>query len=360
MIEVDIQLRRKNFSVVINETFSDGITGIYGASGSGKTSLLQAIAGLASPQKGEIRINSNTVFNSEKKVFVPVEQRNIGYVFQEGRLFPHMTVEKNLRYGIKKNRAKGIGFDEVVDMLNLRTLLQSKPAGMSGGERQRTALGRSLLSSPDILLLDEPFSAVDTRLREQILPFLLKIHQKVAIPILVVSHDLPDLLKLSNRLCVISEGRCIGHNEYYELLKMPAMADVFGSGSIVNSISMQVNKVNADSGLTVLTKEKNDTIIRVKCEKSKEPYRMGQKLKIFVNAEDIALSQEKLIGITIQNQLEGRITDVIARGSSNLCIVDVGFRLVVEVTAESLKRMDITIGSKVWCLFKSVAIDVAG
>lgn len=360
MIKVDIQLQRKNFDVIINETFNNGITGIYGPSGSGKTSLLQAIAGLAIPQKGQIRIGGRAVFKSATGLNVPVEKRNIGYVFQEGRLFPHMNVEKNLLYGVKKGIKNGVDFNEVVDLLNLRHLLSSKPAAMSGGERQRTALGRSLLSSPEILLLDEPFSAVDTRLREQILPFLLKIHQKVAIPILVVSHDLPDLLKLSNQLCIINQGECIGHDEYYNLLKLPATNEVFGSGPIVNSINMKVSKVNADTGLTILTKEKNDNIIRVKCEKSKEPYVPDQKLKIFINAEDIALSQEKVSGITIQNQLKGTIIDVISRGSSVLCILDVGFRLVVEVTAESLKRMEISVGSKVWCLFKSVAIDVAG
>ena len=360
MIKVDIHLQRKNFEVRINETFSNGITGIYGASGSGKTSLLHSIAGLENPEKGEIRIGEHAVYHTKEGVRIPVEKRNVGYVFQEGRLFPHLTVEQNLLYGLKKKRPSRISFDEVVEMLNLKLLLTSKPSDISGGERQRTALGRSLLSSPDILLLDEPFSAVDTRLREQILPFLLKIHQRVAIPVLVVSHDLPDLLKLTNMLCIIQEGKCIGHNDYYNLLKSETVAEIFGSGSVVNSIHMQVSKVNVENGLTVLSKENGLNVIRVKCEKSKEAYKAGQALKVFINAEDIALSKSKLKDVTIQNQLEGTITDVVDRGASKLCIVDVGFRLVVEITIESQKRMDIAVGSKVWCLFKSVAIDVAG
>lgn len=241
MIEVDITLPRKNFNVVIHERFSDGITGIFGPSGSGKTSLLKAISGLALPKFGNISIGNRTIFNSEKKINLQVDKRNIGYVFQEGRLFPHMSVEKNLLYGMKKHTDRKVNFNEVVELLNLRHLLKSKPSQISGGERQRTALGRSLLSSPDLLLLDEPFSAVDARLRNQILPFIIKIQQKVEIPILVVSHDLSDLLKLTNTLCIIEEGRCKGHGEYYDLLKLESVSEIFGSDSTVNSVSTKVS-----------------------------------------------------------------------------------------------------------------------
>ena len=360
MIDVDIYLPRKNFSIAIHETFSDGITGIYGPSGSGKTSLLHAISGLAIPRKGKISICGKEVYNSEKKTFIPVEKRNIGYVFQEGRLFPHMNVEKNLLYGFKKNGSNKIRFNEIVEMLNLGHLLKSKPSAISGGERQRTALGRTLLSSPDILLLDEPFSAVDIRLRSQILPFIIKIQQKIKIPILVVSHDLPDLLKLTNTLCIIREGKCIGHGEYHKLLKSENVLDVFGLGTIMNSVVMQVEQVDPDNGLTILAAKNMKSSIRIKCEKSRITYKPDQELKIFISADDIAISSEKLTGITIQNQLKGTILDVITRDSSILCIVDVGFKLVIEITAESQKRMEIIKGSKVWCLFKSVAIDVAG
>ena len=360
MINVNIFLPRKNFDIAIHETFSSGITGIYGPSGSGKTSLLHAISGLAIPRKGKISICGKEVYNSEEKTFLPVEKRNIGYVFQEGRLFPHMTVEKNLLYGFKKNAINKVRFKEIIEMLNLEHLLKSKPASISGGERQRTALGRSLLSSPDILLLDEPFSAVDIRLRSQILPFIIKIQQKIKIPILVVSHDLPDLLKLTDTLCIIREGKCIAHGEYHQLLKSGNVLDIFGPGTIMNSVTMEVERVDPENGLTILSTKNKKYPIRIRCEKSRATYKPEQELKIFISADDIAISSQKLTGITIQNQLEGTINDIIERDSSILCIVDVGFKLVVEITAESQKRMEIIKGSKVWCLFKSVAIDVAG
>jgi molybdate transport system ATP-binding protein len=360
MTEVDILLPRKNFDVQIKETFSEGITGIFGPSGSGKTSLMHAISGLDTPVAGRISIEGNLLFDSEKKIYVPVQKRNIGYVFQEGRLFPHMTVEKNLLYGAKKNNKSKVSFQEVVDLLNLKHLLNSKPSQISGGERQRTALGRSLLSSPDILLLDEPFSAVDMNLRSQILPFIMRIQQKVNIPILVVSHDLPDLLKLTSTLFVIKNGRCVGHGEYYDLLKNPQVSEIFGTEAIVNAVEMSVVDHTQENGLTWLEYQKNNKTVIIKCERSKELYETGRKIKIFINADDIALSRKFMPGITIQNQIEGTVTDLIKRNNTLLCIINVGFKLVVEITVESQKRLDILVGGNVWCLFKSVAIDVVG
>ncbi len=299
------------------------------------------------------------MFDAEKRVQVPVEKRNIGYVFQEGRLFPHMSVEKNLQYGIKKQRAAKLGFDEVVEMLNLRHVLKSKPLQISGGERQRTALGRTLLSSPSILLLDEPFSAVDVNLRRQIIPFIIRVQKYVDIPILVVSHDLPDLLKLSSTLMVIHSGRCIGHGEYYDLLKKREVSELFGKVSLVNSVEMTVIRNTEDNGLTLLEYNEAGKRVVVKCEQSAQQYEIGRRIKIFINANDIALSQSFIPEITIQNQIEGRVIDLLERDSAMLCIVDVGFKLVVQITMESVKRLGIATGSPVWCMFKSVAIDVA-
>ncbi|MEO1653173.1 MAG: ATP-binding cassette domain-containing protein, partial [Bacteroidota bacterium] len=219
MIEIDIHLPRRNFDLKIQEQFGSGITGVFGPSGAGKTSLLQAIAGLAKPSRGRIQVGGRILFDSVEKINLPVEKRNIAYVFQDGRLFPHLNVESNLKYGLNKKKEGPISFKEVVDLLQLSHLLKSKPAQISGGERQRTALGRALLSSPDLLLLDEPFSAVDMQLRQQILHFILKVQQRTNLPISVVSHDLPDLLKLSKKLCIIKEGACLAHADYYDLLK---------------------------------------------------------------------------------------------------------------------------------------------
>ncbi len=360
MTEVDFLLKRKNFNVEVKEHFCKGITGIFGPSGSGKTSLLHTIAGLEKPKEGKISINGRVLFDKNEGVNIPVEKRNIGYVFQEGRLFPHMTVEKNLLYGNKRFGSKKISFEKVVEMLNLKHLLNSKPSQISGGERQRTALGRTLLSSPDILLLDEPFSALDAKIRNQIIPFILRIQEKVKIPIMVVSHDLTDLLKLTNKLFLIKNGQCVGHDKYYKLLKDQNALEIFGSAPLVNSITMNVLETNPETGLTLLGWKESSPEVIISCEKSRNGYKPGEEIKIFVDAADIAISLEKSSTITIQNQVQGTITDIIKRGSTLLCIVDAGFRLVVEVTSESQNRLGIRQGSKIWCMFKSVSIDVAG
>jgi len=358
MIQVNIRLKRDNFDVVIDETFGMGITGIFGPSGSGKTSLLNAICGLAKPDEGSISINGKKVFSTDGKINVPVENRRIGYVFQEGRLFPHLTVEKNLRYGMKGNDGEGL-FNKVVALLKLDHILQSKPFKISGGERQRTAIGRALLSSPEMLLLDEPFSALDVNLRQQILPFILKIQQTVNIPILVVSHDISDLLKLTCRICILEKGRVTGHDDYQMLLRKPELLPIFSSHSLINAVVMTVTRVDVEKGITTLSFGDEENWIRVVCEKSRLTYAQGDQIKIFIPSDDIALSTHRLPNVTIQNQLQGVIQDIIKRDGVRICIVNVGFTLIVEVTAESLKRMDLAVGYPIWCLFKSVAIDVA-
>lgn len=360
MTEVDITLPRKNFTLKIKESFSQGITGIFGPSGAGKSSLLHSIAGIAHPNSGRIVIEEKVIFDHQQRINTPIEKRHIGYVFQEGRLFPHMSVKENLCYGLKKSSKEEIGYNEVVDLLNLGHILQSKPSRISGGERQRTALGRALLSSPDILLLDEPFSAVDINLRRQILPFILNIQQRIKMPILVVSHDLPDLLKLTNSLLIIQDGRVLAHGEYYKLVQQPQVSHLFARGAIVNAVEMVAAFDTRTSGLTYLRFKNLHTDVMVKCDGSREHYAAGQHVKMFINADDIALSTEPLPQISIQNQLQGYIEEVIDRETTSLCIINVGFTLVVEVTTASIHKLQIAKGSSIWCLFKSVAIDTIG
>lgn len=360
MLELHFKLKRDNFDVIIDEHFGSGITGIYGQSGSGKSSLLNAICGLASPYEGEISINGKTVFSSRKGINIPVQKRKIGYVFQEGRLFPHMTVEQNLRYGEKKHSELPIAYDELIDLLKIRHILQSKPSSISGGERQRTAIGRALLSSPEILLLDEPFSAVDTQLKDQLLPYLFSIHKAVNIPMLVVSHDISDLLKLTNRLCIIKQGRCIANADYHQLLLHREFQEFFRSDSLINAIDMQVSKTNEKSGITKLTNKQNTGTIHLVCEKTRTQYKEGELVKLFIRSDDIAIAKNRIEEITIQNQIPGTVSNIIPRGNRSICVIDCGFPLLVEVTSASLDKLSIGESSEVWCMFKSVAIDVAG
>lgn len=358
MINLDICLVRKNFDLVIKEEIGSGITGIYGPSGSGKTSLFQAIAGLATPKHGQVMINYRAVYDSARNINESVADRKIGYVFQEGRLFPHLSVAKNLLYGYKKDEENLISYREVVKLLNLGHLLKSKPSQISGGERQRTALGRALLSSPEVLLLDEPFSALDSQLRDQILPFLYRIHQQVKIPILVVSHDITDLLKLTDKLLIIKEGKCLGHGRYTDLLRVPALRQIFGSNVLVNTLEMEIDSADDSRGIVTLSHDNMTQSLKAAYNKDRLRCLPNSAVKLFVHSDDITLSNSYVEGISIQNQVKGQLTEIINGHHVNICIVDVGIPLTVEITAESAKRMDLQVGAEVWCLFKSVAVNL--
>ncbi len=357
MVRVDYQMKRGSFQTQMKADFTQGITGIYGPSGSGKTTLLNIIAGIDNPDMGFVEVNGRTLFDAGQHINVPISKRNVGYVFQEGRLFPHLSLQQNLKYGIKPSKKSPISFEEVIDLLNLQKLLSSKPGQLSGGEQQRVAIGRALLFSPDLLLLDEPFSALDVQLRDQILPFIYQVHKRIEIPLLVVSHDLSELLKLSSNLLCLQNGQCMGHGNFIDLVRQPETQAIFGNRPLVNCIEMQPVITNKPEDLKVLKWENEDRSVLVKCQRTDS--NGNDPVRVFINADDISLSLKKIDQVTTQNQLPGKVVQLIPRNNALICIVDVGFPLLVEITHDSLKRLNIEVGTALWCLFKSVAIGLA-
>ncbi|MGO1296958.1 MAG: molybdenum ABC transporter ATP-binding protein ModC [Vibrio sp.] len=188
---------------------ANGITVLFGRSGAGKTSVINAISGLSLPDSGVIRLNERVLFQSSQKVNVAVEQRKVGYVFQEARLFPHYTVQGNLRYGMKTKHVRHDMWQVVIDLLELAPLLTRYPNALSGGEKQRVAIGRALLSDPDILLMDEPLASLDLPRKREVMPFLEQLSERVDIPIVYVTHSLDELLRLAHYLVLIEQGRVV-------------------------------------------------------------------------------------------------------------------------------------------------------
>ena len=223
MISVDIGVPRGDFALELAATFGAGITGVFGPSGSGKSTLLLAIAGLLTPQRGRIAVGDCVFVDRAVGALLPAHRRRIGLVFQEGLLFPHYSVAGNLQYGerLLPPADRRIGFDRVVELLRLAPLLERRPATLSGGERQRVALGRALLTSPRLLLCDEPLNAIDRRHRADILPYFRQVTAELAIPMLYVSHDLGEVLALTEQVAVLDGGRLAGHGHIDALAADP-------------------------------------------------------------------------------------------------------------------------------------------
>jgi molybdate transport system ATP-binding protein len=209
MLEVDVQKNLGSFS--INVAFSvkiPGITALFGPSGAGKTSVVNMVAGLLRPDQGRITVNGNPVFDSQLGIDVPPNRRRLGYVFQDGRLFPHLSVKSNLTYGMKLTNKDGqrVSLDKAVDVLDLGKLLCRRPAKLSGGEKQRVAIGRALLTNPSVLLMDEPLSSLDEARKAEIIPFVLRMQKEFQIPALYVSHSKDEISLVADHVVVIQSG----------------------------------------------------------------------------------------------------------------------------------------------------------
>jgi molybdate transport system ATP-binding protein len=210
VLEVNVRKEFGGFTVdVAFSTGDSGITAVFGPSGAGKTSVINMVAGLLQPDHGRISLDNVAIFDSEKGINVTPHKRRIGYIFQDGRLFPHLSVKSNLNYGMKliPRKDRRLSFDKVVDLLDLAGLLHRRPSKLSGGEKQRVAIGRALLTSPSLLLMDEPLSSLDGQLKAEILPFVSKMQRESMIPALYVSHSIDEILLIADRVIVIRGGQ---------------------------------------------------------------------------------------------------------------------------------------------------------
>ena len=209
MLDLALSHRRGEFRLDVALRIERQVCGVFGPSGSGKTTLLSLIAGLLRPESGHLRVGERTLVDSAAGICLPPEQRRIGYLFQDGCLFPHMSVLGNLRYGLRRRRGGGPQIDEVVEVLGLGDLLGRGAQLLSGGERQRVALGRALLAAPELLLLDEPLASLDDGLKERILPYLARITERFSLPTLYVSHSREELDELATRIVRMEAGRIV-------------------------------------------------------------------------------------------------------------------------------------------------------
>jgi molybdate transport system ATP-binding protein len=357
-LKFDIQLQRKDFLLNVKAGIENGITGVYGPSGHGKTSLLNSIAGLAKPDSGFIQINGDIVFDSKQKINVPAKNRKIGYVFQDIRLFPHLSVVQNLKYGVQKNSDGKINFDEVVEILNINPLLNKKPSECSGGEKQRIAIGRALLSGAQILIMDEPFSAVDVNLRNNIIPFLNTINNRFNIPMLIVSHDLPDLLSLTHHLLLLKNGEVKALGNFQDLILDESNVGIMKVAGLYNVFNLYVFAALPAQNMVLLKSPANDFQVQVLCQPFNNNAKIGKQMKVLIRPEDISISLQPVKQISLRNQIQGTIEKIFSKEGLSFCVVDAGEKVLVEITEASRKNMNLDVGETVYCLFKSAALRI--
>lgn len=348
-VRIRYALERGTFSLDVDlELPGSGVTAVFGPSGSGKTSLLRCIAGLEPARDAHLAVNGDVLADSTRGVDVGPHERRIGVVFQEPRLFEHLTVAGNLEYGSRRSRGAAIvTFDDVVDLLGIARLLDRRPAGLSGGEAQRVAIGRALLSAPRLVLMDEPLSSLDLERREEILPFLEALHASLPVPMLYVSHQPDEVLRLADYLAVIDEGRVPQHGRLNELLvtgKATGLPDavVLDGVAARNDQEFALTEVSTDAGSLWVTSD----------------YAPETPLRLIVRASDVSLARSAPESSSIQNVLPATIAGIRDRDDST-ALVELaanGSTLLARVTRRAVAELSLAAGDGVFAQIKSVAV----
>ncbi len=358
--EIDTAFRGGLGDFTLDIAFSapmQGITALFGPSGSGKTTTLRGIAGLHRLE-GRLTVGGEVWQDDGAGIFKRPHQRPIGYVFQEPSLFQHLSVEDNLRYGLRRVPKNGtevlLRFEEVVDLLGVTQLLDRAPAKLSGGERQRIAVGRALLSQPRLLLMDEPLAALDRHSKEEILPYFEMLHERLAIPIIYVSHDIGEVSRLADHMIVLSAGRKLAEGplrEILERLDLQPSTGRFEAGVVVTARVLEHDRhyhmTRLDLGGQPLSMPYADLAI-------------GSMARFRVRARDVSLATRRPEGISVRNILEGTILEIAAEPETAFAetLIDIGgARLRSRITREAVADLGLEIGTPVFALIKSISFD---
>ena len=355
MIEVDIRQQLGAFRLDIAFAADAPIVGLFGRSGSGKTSVINAIAGITRPHSGSIRINDLVLFDSATRVDLPPDRRRVGYVFQDALLFPHMDVEGNLLYG-QRLRPSGERFiDEarVVELLGLRGLLRRRPKTLSGGEKQRVAIGRALLAQPRILLMDEPLAALDVPRKAEILDYVERLRDELNIPIVYVTHSVAEITRLADTVVVLSDGKCMAAGDVDEVmgrLEVESATGRYEAGSVLDTV---VAAHDPEFQLTTLAFEGGELVV----PRLDAP--AGERVRARIRARDVSISLGRPAEISIVNVLAARVSDI-HEGTGptvDLQLAVGGATLKARITRRSAHQLGIRAGQDLYALIKAVSLD---
>lgn len=362
-LDVNIYLKKGRFLLSTEFRCFESALGIFGPSGSGKSTLFRALAGLEKPNGGYIKIGGETLFDSDRKIFVPPHERGIGLVFQDARLFPHWSVEQNLRAGEKPDPTHdliGYSYDDIVELLEINRLTGRSVEQLSGGEKQRVALGRALLSRPRLLLMDEPVTGLDAALKAQILPFLAEVHRALKVPTILISHDLSEILQLTNHLMLMRNGSSVGIGPLARLVQSAKTLQELKGTELTNVLYARVAKHDAGKGVTLLQPIENDAAPQIEMELNEHLF-PGSEIVIGMDANQIALAPQRIDAISMRNQFPAVVDEITHAPDRSLCSLKSAVGpLFVEITPGTEADMGLKEGETVWALFKSRAIKQIG
>jgi molybdate transport system ATP-binding protein len=354
-IEIDLTLPLARFPLRVRETLPGGLTAVLGPSGAGKTSLLESVAGLRPGATGRIAVGGEPLLDTARGVALPPERRRVGYVPQDSGLFPHLSVLENVRFGA---HADGKAVDAAIDTLEIRPLLGRPPATLSGGERQRVALARALATRPRLLLLDEPLAALDVRLRDRVLPWLLRVRDDWALPCLYVTHNVGEALAAAAHALTLREGRVEAAGEPRALLRGLA-SEAEASDGIENLLPGHVAAHDEAGGITrVRTTSGLDVSVTLSPEST-----VGSAVTVAVRAEDVLVAVAPVAGLSARNIYAGRILSIERTGVDVTlrCGLDPGsVEVLARITPAAVAALELRPGGPVWLAVKSHSISLLG
>ena len=354
-LSLDVSVERAGFALTVQQDFAlDGITALFGPSGAGKTTLLRIIAGLEDQAIGHVAF-SETVWQHGRQR-VPAHRRRVGYVFQDGRLFSHLTVERNLRFALDRARRRAgenrsIAFADVVAALDLKSLLARQPRSLSGGEQQRVAIGRGLLTSPQLLLMDEPLSSLDTSRKLEIIPYIERLPSAFNLPVLYVTHNIDEVARLAANVLLLVDGRIAAHGKVADVLERIDLW-TFTGGREAGAV-LQARVQSQRSGIASLNL--GEQVLHVPMT---EP-RIGAALRIRIHARDVAIATLRPQQLSIRNILNARILriDLDASVYVELLLAVDGQHLRARITRDALEELGLEPEQQVFALVKSVALE---
>ena len=349
------QIQYPGFNLDTDLDFPDeGVTVIFGRSGSGKTTLLRCLAGLERSPSGFMKFGNRLWHDESQDTFVPVHRRPIGLVFQEARLFPHLTVKANLEYGYRRTspEQRKISFEQVTDLMDLQPLLERRTPKLSGGEQQRVAIGRALLTSPQLLLMDEPLANLDARRKQDILPFLIRLRREMKLPIVYVTHSLNEVLQLVDYLVLLDQGKSAASGPANDVLSRLDLAGKTGPSTVGSVLTTTVAEHEPEFGLTRVQYRDQSLYI------PEQALDVGSSLRIHLLAQDISIALGKSeVPTSVLNMLPATVLEIGPTDSGDSSVhlkLDVGEPILATITRKSLAHLNLKPGMPVYAAVKAV------